>query len=69
MPNIRQTISIKTGNVDPSDYIKDLLISMDPNTRGKVKIMINGYADTSIATIENGLVANASDYVIWIGHV
>ena len=68
-PNIWRTISSTNGTIDPSDSRQDLCLTMDPNTRGKVEIKMDGYADTSIATVENGLVANAGVSIIMIGHV
>ena len=37
---------------------------MEPSTGEKVKIIMNGYADTSISTIENGIVADYCASVI-----
>ena len=42
---------------------------MGPNIRGKVKITINGYYDTSIDMSENVIFANFIDSVISIVHV
>ena len=53
--NIRHTISSTTVTIDPRDSIQYLCFNMDHNTRVKVNIMMNGYADTSIATIDNVL--------------
>ena len=39
------------------------------NTRGTVNTVVNVYADTSIASIENFPVVNNGFYVFSIGHV
>ena len=69
IPNIRRTIISKTETIDTIDSEKYVCLAIDPNTRGKFKITINGYSDTSLDTIESGIVSNAGDYVIITGHI
>ena len=69
MLNTGHAISSTTSTVDPGDSKQDLFLDMDPNTRLKVNIMLNGFANTIISTIENGIVSNAGLSVIIIFRV
>ena len=69
MPNTSHTIISTTGNIEISDFDQYLWLTMYFNTRVTVNTVVNVYADTSIATIENCLVVNNGFYVFSIGHV
>ena len=69
MTKIRRTISITSGTIDPSEPKQYICLAMEPSARIKVKIMVNGYYNTSIANIYHCLVANSGVSIISIGRV
>ena len=59
----------KIGYIELSISKKSPCLSTKPMVKVKGNLMADGYANNSVATIWNGLVANISVYVISNGHV